>query len=102
REAERVQPEARDDVDVLLVAVVAVARVARRLAEDRRLQVLEPPLVAVDVVALDLVCRRRGAPEKALRKAAGRPRQRRGGDVGTARGRVESRGGQTRGEEPAT
>ena len=86
-EAVRVEAERGEELDVVGVAVVVVARVSRRLGEQRRLDVLEQPVVVVDVVAFDLVGRRRRAPQESLREAfrhrplrvaaGGRPGQRR-------------------------
>jgi hypothetical protein len=73
-----VEPEAGNELDVVEVSVVVVARVARGLGEHGRLQVLEHPLVAVEVVALDLVRGRGHAPEEPLRVAIRREALRRG------------------------
>ncbi len=77
REAVTVEAEPREHRDVVGVAMVLVARVARRLDERRAGRVLEHPVVAVEVVALDLVGGRRGAPKKIVGKseALGRHRK---------------------------
>src|SRR3546814_7104323 len=60
-----VEPEAFGEREILAIAVIAVACVARTLLEQRRGNILGQPGVAVGVVALALVCRDRGAPEEA-------------------------------------
>ena len=64
REAIRIQTQPRQGGDVLRIAVIVVAGVTRRLGEDRVRKMLEQPAVAIDVVALHLVGRRRSAPKK--------------------------------------
>ena len=64
REAVGVEAEPREHRDVVGVAMVLVAGVARRLDERRAGRVLEHPEVAVDVVALDLVRGSGGTPKK--------------------------------------
>ena len=64
REAIGVEAEPREHRDVVGVAMILVARVARRLDERRPGRVLEHPVVAIDVVALDLMGGSRGAPKK--------------------------------------
>ena len=63
-EPERVEAQARNQLDVFAVAVVEVARVSRRLTAGTSIGVLPAPPVAVDVPALDLVSRLRGAEEE--------------------------------------
>src|SRR5271156_731383 len=55
REAIGVEADPREHRDVVGVAMVLVARVARRLDERRSGCVLEYPVIAVEVIALDLV-----------------------------------------------
>ena len=64
REAVGVEAEPREHRDVVGVAMVLIAGVARRLDERRPGRVLEHPVVAVEVVALDLVGGSRGAPKE--------------------------------------
>ena len=82
REAVRVEAEPREELDVVGVAVVMIAGVARRLGEQRRLDVLEKPVVVVDVVSFDLVRRGRRAPQEPL-----------GEDLCPGTGRPPARGG---------
>ena len=63
-EAVRVEAEPREHRDVVGVAMVVVAGVARRFDEGRAGRMLEHPEVAVEVVALDLVRGGRGAPKE--------------------------------------
>ncbi len=63
-EAVAVEPDPGQELDVLPVAVVAVAGVTRALDEERGIQVLEEPEVRVDVVPLDLVRRRGRSPDE--------------------------------------
>ena len=65
-EAVGVQPELGQRGDVLGVAVVVVAGVARRLVEGRVRGPLHRPHVRVDVAPFDLVAGRRRAPEEAV------------------------------------
>src|SRR5579885_196013 len=48
--------------------MVVIARVARAVHEDRALDVLEQPRIAVDVVAFDLMGGGGGAPQKTVWK----------------------------------
>ena len=64
REAVGVEAESREHRDVVGVAMVLIAGVARRLDERRPRRVLEHPVVAIEVVALDLVGGSRCAPKK--------------------------------------
>src|SRR5580693_7213551 len=59
-----VEAEPREHRDVVGVAMVLIAGVARRLDERRPRRVLENPVVAIEVVALDLVGGGRCAPQK--------------------------------------
>src|SRR6185369_5452771 len=68
RKAVQAEAEVRDDLQVVAIAVVVIARVPGRLGEERSGRVLEEPVVAPVVAALDLVRGHRRAPEKALRK----------------------------------
>ena len=64
REAVGVEAESREHRDVVGVAMVLIAGVARRLDERRPRRMLENPVVAIEVVALDLVGGGRCAPQK--------------------------------------
>ena len=68
REAVRVETEFRQQSDVLAVAVVVVAGVARRLHEGGMLGPLEGPDVGVDIAPFDLVTGSRRSPEEAVGK----------------------------------
>src|SRR5271156_719383 len=63
-EAIGVEAEPREHRDVVGVVMILIAGVARRLDERRARRMLEQPVVAVDVVALDLVRGGRGSPQK--------------------------------------
>src|ERR1700693_2646341 len=69
REAVGVEAEPREHRDVVGIAMVLVARVARRLDKRRAGRVLEHPVVAIEVVALDLVGGSGRSPEKPVRKS---------------------------------
>jgi hypothetical protein len=69
-EPERVEAEAGQHGDVVSVAVIEVACVARRLAAGRGLDVLPPPPVGVRVAPLSLV----GGDGGAEQEAFGEPR----------------------------
>ncbi len=69
-EPEAVQTKRPEPRDVLRIPMVTVARVARRLAERRALQVFHHPKVRRIVVAFILVTGRRRSPEKMRREAA--------------------------------
>src|SRR5438477_4569158 len=66
-----VRPEAGQHRDVLSVAVVEVAGVARRLTARRGGDVLPPPPVGVRVAALGLVGGDRGAEQEGVRETQG-------------------------------
>ena len=89
REAVGAEPERRDRRDVLGVAVVVVAGIARPLAVVRPGHVLEQPAVVVDVASLDLVGRGGGTPEEAVGEAHVILPPSRHGDH--ARGRIRAR-----------
>ena len=67
-EAVGVEAQAREQRDVLFVAVIAVAGVTRALDVDRRPDVLAEPEVGVGVVAFDLMACRCYAPSEVLWK----------------------------------
>src|SRR5580700_7554058 len=64
RKAIGVEAEPGEHRDVVGVQMILIASVARRLEERRSRRVLKHPVVAVDVVALDLMSGSRGAPAK--------------------------------------
>ena len=70
-ESKRGQAEAGQHRDVLWVAVVEVAGVARRLTARRGGDVLPPPPVGVGVAALGLVGGDRGAEQEGVRETQG-------------------------------
>ena len=67
RESIRVQPQAGQQPDIILKTMVVIAGVERRFGEQRRVDVLEHPEVAVEIVPFHLVGGRRGAPQKSRR-----------------------------------
>src|SRR6202162_36911 len=69
REAVGVEAEPREHRDVVGVAMVLIACVARRLDERRPRRVLEHPVIAVEVVALDLVGGGGSAPKEVCGKS---------------------------------
>src|SRR6266581_540622 len=70
-EPERVDAEPREHRDVVAVAVVEVAGVARGLDAGRAFAVLPPPPVGVRVAALDLVRADSGAEKESLGEGGG-------------------------------
>ncbi len=64
REAVGIVAERCGERDILAIAMIAICGIARHLLEQGRLQMLEKPDVAADIIALDLVGRARRAPEK--------------------------------------
>ena len=68
-EAVGIQPGPGEEPDVLLVAVVVVAGRAAGLGEAGMRQLLLQPVVAMDVVALDLMGGGRRADKKAFRES---------------------------------
>ena len=70
-EPERVEAQPREHCDVVAIAVVEVACVARGLDAGAAVAVLPPPPVAVRVAALDLVRADRGAEQESLGEGGG-------------------------------
>ena len=56
----------REQCDIFLVAVIAIAGIARALLECCRLHILQQPIVCIEIVALDLVGGSRDTPAKIL------------------------------------
>jgi hypothetical protein len=68
REAIAVETEVSEQGDVVKVAVVVVDCVAGSLSKERVRQVLKHPHIAVEVVALNLVCSSRRTPQETFGK----------------------------------
>ena len=67
-EAVRVEAQFRQQGDIFGIAVVVVAGVAGRFSVDGSRHVFKQPIVAVDVVPLDLVCGGGRAPQESVWK----------------------------------
>ena len=72
-EAVSVEAEIGQQIDVLLVEVIVIARIPRRLLVHAVGKMLEQPGVAIEVIAFHLVSSGRGAPQELRRKAFSAP-----------------------------